>query len=101
MTHWAYLAGGIVLTCLLLAVGHWMPFIKSRFERYIYGAASIIAGFCLWRLTSGDWITPLGLVLISIAGGITTLAVYRADEVARRIEQAEIAEALHDEFKAK
>jgi len=66
---------GAVLTALLMAVGHWFPWPYPivRIQRYTYGTTFILLGFSLWRLLNGDWITPAGLLGISIAGGATVV----------------------------
>ena len=103
---------GAVLTVAILMIGHWFPWAKPlcRIQRYTYGVLAIIIGFTGWRLAFGllaaltglaDWtilahelIIPAGLLLISVAGGVTVVWAYRRDDVALRMRQAKRAERL-------
>ena len=91
-------AAGTIFTILLLTTGHWMPLRLSRIQAYIYGTASILAGFAVWRLAKGDWLTPAGLAIIAVAGGVTVKAAYTADDVTKRVSQARMAEAADDDL---
>jgi len=94
------LVSGAVLTALLLAVGHWFPWVKplSRVHAYIYGVGAIVAGFALWQLLSGTWMTVVGLLIICGAGGGTVIVAYRVDGVVKRLRQAHMAERGDDEL---
>lgn len=89
------LAGGALLTALVLAVGHWFPWPQplDRIPTYIYGVVSILAGFALWRVLNLDWETPLGLVGISSAGGLIVILAYKVDGWVLAIRKARKAEA--------
>ena len=92
-------AGG-TLTVLLLAIGHWFPWPQplSRIRCYVYGTGSIWLGFTLWRVLNGDWITPAGLLGISIAGGFTVVLAYKTDKYVLKVRKADKAEAADDEL---
>ena len=108
------LLAGVLLTVALLAVGHWFPWVRplSLIRRYVYGVASIVAGFTVWRLVFGlglvlaglaDWSIlvhelriPGGLLVISAAGGAAVVWGYHRDTVARKMRQAERGEKLLD-----
>ena len=102
ITNWQVLSFviGAALTALLLAIGHWFPWLKTltRIQAYIYGTASIQAGFTVWRLLNGDWLTALGGWVIAIAGGTVVLLAYRRDcqvltqRQARRVERRGIGD---------
>lgn len=93
------IAGGI-LTALLMAVGHWFPWPYPivRIQRYTYGTTFILLGFSLWRLLNGDWITPVGLLGISTAGGATVVLAYKADKYILELRKANKATAADDEL---
>lgn len=93
-------AAGAVLTALLLAIGHWFPWPHplSRIRCYVYGTASIWAGFALWRALNGDWITFTGLLVIAGVGGATVKGAYKLDEWVRQIRQSRKAAAADDEL---
>ena len=98
---WATLLAGALLTALVLAVGHWFPWAQplSRIAAYVYGVISILAGFALWRLLNADWQMPLGLVIISCAGGITVVMAYKIDGWVLEIRKARKVEAMmNDDF---
>jgi hypothetical protein len=95
------LVGGMLLTMLLLAVEHWFPWVEHplpRIKAYSYGVAAILAGFWMWRLLNDDWLTPAGLTLISLAGGLMVILAYRWDGTVRQLRQARKAEAVDDEL---
>lgn len=89
---------GSTVTILLLTTGHWMPWTLSRIQAYIYGTVAIWIGFTIWRLPLGDWLTPLGFLVISILGGVTVKLAYSTDYVVKRMRQAEMHEAIDDEL---
>jgi len=93
-------AAGAVLTVLLLAVGHWFPwpYPITRICRYIYGTSFILFGFSLWRGLNGDWITPAGLLSISIAGGFTVILAHKIDKYFLELRKAKKATAADDEL---
>ena len=99
-TEWLCLAGGAVLSGLLLAVGHWFPWPRRlrRMEAYTYGVGSIWVGFSLWRVLVGDWVVPLGLGLICVASGFATWSAYGVDTMTRAIRQARMAEEMDGEL---
>jgi hypothetical protein len=94
------LAAGAILTTLILAIGHWFPLPHRlpRIQAYIYGTTAIIAGFALWRLLNGDWITIAGLVIVATAGGITVILAYKIDDIVARLRQAHQAQAADEEL---
>ena len=94
------LVGGAMLTALILAVGHWFPWVKEldKIPCYIYGVASILLGFTLWRLLNLDWETPVGLFAICCAGGSMVIGAYRIDAWVRAIRKARKAEAIDEEL---
>lgn len=94
------LGAGALLTVLVLAVGHWFPWPRrlSRIQAYVYGVSSILAGFAVWRLLNGDWVTVVGLGVIAGAGGVTVVGAYRLDDVVRMVRQAWKAEGSDDEL---
>jgi len=98
--RWGTVGIGMVLTGLLLAVGHWFPWVRrlTRIEAYMYGGTSLLLGFATWRLFNGDWETPLGMLAIDLAGWGAVAGAYKLDEVVRRIRQARSAEAVDDEL---
>lgn len=74
------LTQGMVVTGLLLAVGHWAPWPRKlhRLLAYSYGCASILAGQALWLLPAhaDAW---WGLVGFAVAGGAATAGCYGID----------------------
>lgn len=94
------LGAGVVLTCLLLAVGHWFPWVGrlSRIGAYVYGVMAILAGFGGWRLLNGDWVSVVGLVVIVVAGGATVVGAYWVDGAVLALRQARKVEATDDEL---
>ena len=91
---------GAILSSLLLAVGHWFPWLNGlpRLYAYVYGCAVIWLGFAFWRLNMGDWQTPLGLAIIIGVAGLTTWAAYEIDHAVQKMRQADKAEAADDEL---
>jgi len=70
-----------------------------RLWRYVYGVASICAGFSIWRVAgAGEWETVIGLVVISVAGGLAVFAAYGWDAVVIAIHKAEKAQLSDDEL---
>lgn len=98
--NWPGLVGGVVLTALLLAVGHWFPWLhrERKLRNYAYGTASIIAGFALWRLLAGDVVSVAGLLIIAGAGGLVVIVAYWIDDRARELRQAQMAARADDEL---
>ncbi len=92
---WATLIAGALLTALVLAVGHWFPWPRKLdpVPAYIYGVASILVGFTLWRLLNLDWETVVGLMIICCTGGLTVILAYRIDGWVLAIRQARKIEA--------
>lgn len=92
-------AGGLLAT-LGLALSHWFPRARpiSRLEAYAWGTGLIWLGFATWRLSGGDWVTPLGLLVIDVAGGLVVIGVYRLDGLVQRLRQAAMAEHGDDEL---
>lgn len=72
---------GVILTCLLLAVGHWFPWPRRlpRLAAYSYGVASILAGAAVWLLPRGAGDVALGMTLIALAGGLATALCWGID----------------------
>jgi hypothetical protein len=97
---WILLGAGALLTALLLAVFHWVPWLDPArlIRNYILGVAGIVAGFALWRLPQGDWLTVVGLLAITLVGGLVTLAVRGVDRVAQALRREEMAERCDDEL---
>lgn len=89
---------GALIAALLLAIGHWFPWIQRlrRLHAYTYGTAALWAGFTLWRLLNRDWLTPAGYLLIVAAGGATVHLAYKLDAWILAIRQARKAEDTHD-----
>jgi MFS family permease len=100
MQNWSGLIIGVVLTALLLAIGHWFPWLdrNRRIRNYSYGTASIIAGFAVWRLPAGDWVSVVGLLLIAIVGGLVVIGAHEADRTQQQIRQARMAGMSDDEL---
>jgi len=115
LINWLDICGlcfGVMFTVAVLMIGHWYPWSRplSRIKRYVYGVASIVTGFTIWRFSFGvlaalaglaDWtimlhelVIPAGLLGISVAGGITVVWAYQRDEKALRARQAKRAEEL-------
>lgn len=94
------LVAGMLLTALVLAVGHWFEWPRrlTRVEAYIYGVASLFAGFALWRGLNGDWLGPVGLLVICLVGGLTVILAYKWDGFVLRVRQARKVEGLDDEL---
>lgn len=71
---------GLILTALLLLVGHWLPWPKKlpRLLAYAYGVGCILLGLAVWLLPA-DWRTWLGIGAFCAAGGLATLAAYAYD----------------------
>jgi hypothetical protein len=94
------LLAGAVLTALLLAVGHWFPWVHklTRIQAYVYGVVAIFLGFALWRLLNGDWVTPVGLAYIAMTGGAMVWLAYGVDKLVLKIRQAERAEVVDGEL---
>jgi len=86
------LAAGAVLAGLLLAVGHWFPWVRrlGRVPAYVYGVVPLWLGFGLWRILNGDWLTVVGLALIAVAGGATVVGAYWVDGVVERVRMGEL-----------
>ena len=105
MNEWLYLTAGVVLPILLLAVAHWLldklPRKLPRLWAYRIGVFCLWCGFALWRLLLGDWITPLGLGLICLAGGSAVAGFYWVDDllddIGTAIHKAELGERMHDD----
>jgi len=93
---------GATLTALLLAVGHWYPWIERlpRVQAYVYGTVAIQLGISLWRGLNGDWLVVIGAWLITGVGGATVLWAYRVDARVRLVRQARKAEAVDGELGA-
>ena len=81
-------AAGSTITILLLTTGHWMPWDMTRIQAYVYGTVSILTGFSIWRLVLGDWLTPLGLLIIAVLGGATVKLAYTTDDTIREVREA-------------
>lgn len=91
---WGLLAGTLV-SGSLLAIGHWFPWLNgelTRIQAYIYGTASIWAGVAVWRgLFGGEWLTPLGLLLIDIVAGLVVIGAYRWDAWVQDARESRVA----------
>ena len=100
MDHWLWLVVGGGFTALLLAMGHWAPWEPplSWLGRYVYGVSAILAGFAIWRLAAGDWITPAGFLTLAIVGGGTVVLCYRIDSWVLTMRKAKKAERGDDEL---
>ena len=76
---------GLALTVCLLLIGHWaptpapLPHPLSRLVRYAYGVSSILAGILVWLLADKMTELALGVVLISLAGGLAVAFGYSVD----------------------
>lgn len=94
------LMAGVVLTVLLLLVGHWLKWPRrlGKIQAYSYGTLSIWLGFATWRGLGGDWVTPAGLAVIVVAAGIAVKGAYVYDSVTLRWRQAERAERADDDL---
>lgn len=102
---WLFVSLGIgaVLAALLLAVGHWFPWVQGvqglpRMWAYAYGCASLWLGFTVWRLLCGDWITPAGLLAIAVVGGAVTQAAYVIDGWVLEMRKGRKAESVDDDL---
>lgn len=92
---------GLSITVLFLLVGHWFPWPRPlpRLHAYTYGVGAIIAGVAIWKIPQGDWVTPLGLVVMSAAAGFAVWFGYAVDSTVVRLRKADKAESvLDDEF---
>ena len=88
---------GTLITGLLLALLHWMPYAATwtTLQRYIVGTAAIWIGFTVARLLVCDVRTPLILATLDLSGGLVVITTYRADDNALHARQARIT-ATHD-----
>lgn len=96
--NWATLAAGALLTALILAVGHWFPWPRplEQIHCYVYGVLSILAGFTLWRGLNADWVTPVGLFIVSGTGGLTVILAYKIDGWVKDIRKGHKAETTDE-----
>ena len=83
---------GLTVTVLALAVGHWAPWNLSRLLRYVYGTGALWLGFAIWRIPTGDWMTPAGFAVLAVVGGGATWLAYGIDSLAHRVSQARMWE---------
>ena len=81
-------AAGLMLTGLLLFVGHWFPWpVKlHRLAAYVYGLAAILAGQAVWLLPiremTGTGVDVVAsLVAFAAIGGAATALGYGIDWV--------------------
>jgi hypothetical protein len=90
---WFWMA--VVVSALLLFVGHWFPWPKElhKLGAYVYGVGSILAGFMLWQLQNGNWQPVLGLLVIVVVSGIAVFLAYGLDWLILRVRQSWKAEA--------
>ena len=100
MWQWGTLGVGMVVTALLLAVGHWFPWPRRlrRIEAYMYGGSALWVGLAAWRLLNGDWQTAVGVLAIDLVGWGTVAGAYQVDGLVRRIRQARATERTDDEL---
>ena len=100
LTHW-YVAeqlAGILVTLVLLAIGHWLPWpeirwpILSRLARYSYGTLSIWIGFSLFAWLIGQAWLAVPLLAISAFGGAGVSLAYGWDFSIRMINKALMTE---------
>jgi len=96
----ATLAGSSLFTALLLALGHYIRKQRepSRLIRYAIGTGTLWIGFALWRALNADWLAAGGLLVIDATGGLAVTLCYEWDDLVRRAQQAEMAEAVDDEL---
>ncbi len=89
-----------LISALLLAVQHWFPYVRrlTRIQAYVLGVIALWLGFAFWRCMVGDWVTPLGLLGISMVGGGVVWAAYTIDEFSRRARQHRRLERHDDEI---
>ena len=104
---------GCVISALILLVGHYFPWHKllgkplSRLWSYRYGSAACWTGFGYWRyIGAGDWITPLGLMIIYMVAGTVVWGAYWLDATGqtrtirrRRQHPSGYSEASSDELR--
>lgn len=83
-----YLVTGIIISSLILLVGHYFPWHKlldqplSRLWSYRYGSGACWAGFAYWRyFGSEDITTPIGLMIIYIVAGSVVWGAYQIDTI--------------------
>jgi hypothetical protein len=83
-----YLATGCVISALILLVGHYFPWHKllpsgqplDRLWSYRYGESACWVGFTYWRyFGEGDFISPLGLMIVYIVAGSVVWGAYWLD----------------------
>lgn len=100
LLSWFGLLAGTVLTALLLAVGHWFPWLdrERKLRNYSYGTVCLILGFAVWRILVGDVLSVLGLVVIALIGGAVVALAYWMDDVVRSQRQARMAEEADDDI---
>lgn len=82
MNEWLFLIPAVTLPVLMLAVAHWFPWVRKlpRLWAYRIGVFCIWTGFALWRLLAGDWVTVVGLAVISVACGYAVALYWWIDE---------------------
>lgn len=89
---------GLVISALLLAVGHWAPWPRRlhRLAAYVYGVASILAGQAIWLISHGRLDIWLGLVAFSVAGGFATGLAWFIDWALNARIRIQVANERHD-----
>lgn len=72
---------GLVLTALLVLVGHWFPWPRRlpRLAAYAYGTAAILAGVSVWLMWSKLSDILAGVWAFAIVGGVATSLAWLTD----------------------
>ena len=89
---------GLAITVLLLLVGHWFPMRPKGILAYVYGTASILIGFTIWRGTADDWVPVVGLWILAFVGGGSVVGAYKLDELILAARKGHKAEAIDGEL---
>ena len=92
------LVRGAIISSLLLTTGHWMPWQLSRIQAYVYGVASLWIGFAVWRFPVGDWLTPVGFLVLALIGGAVVKLAYTTDSITREVREARMRRMVDDDI---
>lgn len=76
---------GLVITVLLLLVGHWFPWFKrlTRIQAYVYGTLSILVGQAVWLGLQS--VIFWQVAAFAVLGGSAVWAAYQYDWLANKI----------------
>jgi MFS family permease len=89
-----YFSLGLIVTCLLLAVGHWFPWEKqlhtediTRIFLYAIGVGALLAGMAVWLFLSGSGWLWWYLLAFPVAGGLATVLFYGIDAMKNKAQR--------------